>query len=139
MLKAYSIDALDAPKSTRNSDRAYEVAQNVNFFQVGFCNYKDLVVYKKKKSTSSVFVALEPVCNMRDAKSEKLFTQRTGLFSSRGSGPSWFKLYKVMNDWSTKEKASILKRIIGILCWCRSKQYPLFEIQSERGRRIQRF
>lgn len=98
VLKAYSIDALDAPKSTRNSDRAYEVAQNVNFFQVGFCNYKDLVVYKKKKSTSSVFVALEPVCNMRDAKSEKLFTQRTGLFSSRGSGPSWFKLYKVMND-----------------------------------------
>lgn len=115
VLKAYSIDALDSPKSTRNSDRAYEVAQNVNFFQVGFCNYKDLVVYKKKKSTSSVFVALEPVCNMRDAKSEKLFTQRTGLFSSRGSGPSWFKLYKEFYVGAEASNIHFLKSKVSVV------------------------
>ncbi|KAI8138328.1 CNH domain-containing protein [Fennellomyces sp. T-0311] len=117
VLKAYSIDALDAPaKSGRSSERSgHEVAQNVNFFQVGYCNNKDLVVYKKKKSTSSVFVAVEPICDLRDPKSEKLLTQRTGLFSRGTSSHSWFKTYKEFYVGAEASNIHFLKSKVSIV------------------------
>ncbi|KAI9253531.1 CNH domain-containing protein [Phascolomyces articulosus] len=116
VLKAYSIDALDTPKAGRAPDRSgHEVAQNVNFFQVGYCNGKDLVVYKKKKSTSSVFVAMEPICDLRDPRSERLLTQRTGLFSSRGSNHSWFKTYTEFYVGAEASNIHFLKSKVSVV------------------------
>ncbi|KAI9488223.1 CNH domain-containing protein [Zychaea mexicana] len=137
VLKAYSIDALDSPNSTRAPDRTgHEVAQNVNFFQVGYCNGKDLVVYKKKKSTSSVFVAVEPICDLRHPKSEKLLTQRTGLFSSRGSSHSWFKTYKEFYVGAEASNIHFLKSKVSVVVEARGFEIIDPENLAVGGRNI---
>jgi hypothetical protein len=94
-LKAYPIDALNSPTNIRSPERlAQEIAQHVSFFHVGYCNNKDLLVYKKKKNTSSTFSALEPICDLRDPRNERLLTQRTGFLGQR-SNTSWFRKYLV--------------------------------------------
>lgn len=54
-----------------------------------------MLVYKKKKNTSSVFVALEPFCDLRNPKNEKFLTVRPSLFNTRLDYLKWFKRYKV--------------------------------------------
>lgn len=96
-MRAYPIDVLDSKSNTKAIDRVeVEIATNVNFFQIGFCNGRDMLVFKKKKNTSSVFVALEPFCDLRDPKNDKLLTQRPSIFSNRPDYLRWFKKYKVM-------------------------------------------
>lgn len=92
-LRAYPLDSVKT--NTPTSGPSQELAQSVTFFQVGYCNNRHLVVYRRKKGTSSFFVALEPACDLRDPRNVKLLTQRTG-FLGRGSSHSWFKKYKVM-------------------------------------------
>lgn len=71
-----------------------ELGQHVNYFQVGVCNNRDLVIFKKKRNTSSTFTALQPAYDLRDPKNQKYITQKTGFMIGRGSNHSWFKKYK---------------------------------------------
>jgi hypothetical protein len=97
-LRAYPVDALDSKSNTRGTDRIeVEIAQHVNFFQIGLCNNRDMLVFKKKKNTTSVFTALEPFCDLRDPKNEKLLTHKPSLFSNRPDYLRWFKKYKVIS------------------------------------------
>jgi hypothetical protein len=105
-LKAYPIDALNSPTNIRSPERlAQEIAQHVSFFHVGYCNNKDLLVYKKKKNTSSTFSALEPICDLRDPRNERLLTQRTGFLGQR-SNTSWFRKYLV--SWRERKVLLLL-------------------------------
>lgn len=98
-LRAYPVDALDSKSNTRATDRIeVEIAQHVNFFQIGLCNNRDMLVFKKKKNTTSVFTALEPFCDLRDPKNEKLLTHKPSLFSNRPDYLRWFKKYKVSTN-----------------------------------------
>lgn len=104
-LRAYPIDVLDSKSNTKAIDRVQaEIATNVNFFQIGFCNGRDMLVFKKKKNTSSVFVSLEPFCDLRDPKNEKLLTYRPSLFG-KPDYLRWFKKYKVKKKKRKKEKS----------------------------------
>lgn len=96
-LKAYPLDMLNSPPDTKKAPErlGQELGQHVNFFQVGFCNNKDLVVFKKKKNTTSIFTCLEPIYDLRDPKNQKYITQKTGFMMSSRSNHSWFKKYKV--------------------------------------------
>jgi hypothetical protein len=99
-LRAYPVDALDSKSNTRAIDRIeVEIAQHVNFFQIGICNGRDMLVFKKKKNSASVFTALEPFCDLRDPKNEKLLTHRPSIFSNRPDYLRWFKKYKVKLHW----------------------------------------
>jgi hypothetical protein len=102
------VDALDSKNNTKAIDRIeMEIGQHVNFFQLGYCNGRDMLVYKKKKKTSSVFTALEPFCDLRDPRNEKLLTPRTSLFSNKPEYLRWFKKYKVKdNDVCCNSKLS---------------------------------
>ncbi len=112
------MDALDSKNNTKAIDRIeMEIGQHVNFFQLGYCNGRDMLVYKKKKKTSSVFTALEPFCDLRDPKNEKLLTPRTSLFSNKPEYLRWFKKYKASLFEMLIESNSFL----GLLYWSRSK------------------
>lgn len=93
----------------------------MHYFQVGFCNNKELVVYKKKKNTSSIFTSLEPILDLRDPKNQKYITQKTGFKLGNRSSHSWFKKYKVR--WSVCvcvfdiPNTLMLCFQLGILCW----------------------
>jgi hypothetical protein len=69
-----------------------EVAQNINYFQVGVCNGKELVVFKKKKNGSSIFTVLQPLYDLSDPKNEVCITYRR--FWSTGPSHPWFRVYK---------------------------------------------
>ncbi|KAG0184514.1 RHO1 GDP-GTP exchange protein 2 [Apophysomyces sp. BC1034] len=114
-LKAYAVDMISSSNNIRTDRLAQEVAQHVSFFQVGFCNNKDLLVYKKKKNTSSIFTALEPICDLRDPKNEKLLTQRTGFLGQR-STPSWFKKYKDFYVGADASNIHFLKQKLNVVC-----------------------
>jgi hypothetical protein len=133
-LRAYPVDALDSKSNTRAIDRIeVEIAQHVNFFQIGVCNGRAMLVFKKKRNTTSVFTALEPFCDLRDPKNEKLLTQRPSIFSNRPEYLRWFKKYKV--NYAALQISNQLTKPtfhLGILCWCRLYQYSFLEVQVER-------
>ncbi|KAF7730944.1 RHO1 GDP-GTP exchange protein 2 [Apophysomyces ossiformis] len=114
-LKAYAVDMISSANNIRTDRLAQEIAQHVSFFQVGYCNSKDLLVYKKKKNTSSIFTALEPICDLRDPKNEKLLTQRTGFLGQRSS-PSWFKKYKDFYVGADASNIHFLSKKLNIVC-----------------------
>lgn len=94
-LKAYPIDALNSPTNIRSPERlSQEIAQHVSFFHVGFCNGRDLLVYKKKKNTSSTFSAIEPMYDLRDPRNEGILQKKNGLLGQRANTP-WFKKFLV--------------------------------------------
>lgn len=95
--KAYPLDLVNSPIANGKSPErlGQELGQHVHFFQVGYCNNRELVVFKKKKNTSSIFTALEPVLDLRDPKNQKYITQKTGFMLGNRSNHSWFKKYKV--------------------------------------------
>ncbi|CAO3589804.1 unnamed protein product [Absidia cylindrospora] len=115
-LKAYPVDALNSPTNIRSPERlAQEIAQHVSFFHVGFCNNKDLLVYKKKKNTSSTFSALEPICDLRNPRNEKLLTQRTGFLGQR-SNVSWFRKYMDFYVGADATNLHFLKSKVNVVC-----------------------
>lgn len=95
-----------------------ELGQHVNFFQVGSINNKYLVVYKKKKNTSSIFTCVEPTLDLRDPKNQKYITQKTGFMRTSRSSYSWFKKYKVCVDMRDNDRQDLLTFYAGILCGC---------------------
>lgn len=95
-----------------------ELGQNVNFFQVGSVNNKYLVVYKKKKNTSSIFTCLEPIYDLRDPRNQKYITQKSGFMMGNRSSHSWFKKYKVNSIYYCKVQCT--HYCAGVLCWSRS-------------------
>ncbi|KAI9475977.1 MAG: CNH domain-containing protein [Benjaminiella poitrasii] len=116
-LKAYPVDALDSKSNTKAIDRIeVEIAQHVNFFQIGYCNGRDLLVFKKKKNTTSVFTALEPFCDLRDPKNEKLLTHRPSIFSNRADYLRWFKKYKDFYIGAEASNIHFLKAKLNIVC-----------------------
>ncbi|KAI7901525.1 CNH domain-containing protein [Cokeromyces recurvatus] len=116
-LKAYPVDALDSKSNTKAIDRVeVEIAQHVNFFQIGHCNGRDLLVFKKKKNTTSVFTALEPFCDLRDPKNEKLLTHRPSIFSNRAEYLRWFKKYKDFYIGAEASNIHFLKAKLNIVC-----------------------
>ncbi|KAL0135608.1 CNH domain-containing protein [Mucor lusitanicus] len=116
-LRAYPVDALDSKSNTRAIDRIeVEIAQHVNFFQIGFCNGRDMLVFKKKKNTTSVFTALEPFCDLRDPKNEKLLTHRPSIFSNRPDYLRWFKKYKDFYIGAEASNIHFLKAKLNIVC-----------------------
>ncbi|KAI9351655.1 CNH domain-containing protein [Pilaira anomala] len=116
-LRAYPIDVLDSKSNTKAIDRIEaEIATNVNFFQIGFCNGRDMLVYKKKKNTSSVFVALEPFCDLRNPKNEKFLTVRPSLFNTRLDYLKWFKRYKDFYIGADASNIHFLKAKLNIVC-----------------------
>ncbi|KAI8098132.1 CNH domain-containing protein [Gilbertella persicaria] len=116
-LKAYPIDTLDSRTNPRAIDRQeVEIAQHVNFFQVGFCNGRDMLVFKKKKNTTSVFTALEPFCDLRDPKNEKHLTHRPSIFSNRPDYLRWFKKYKDFYVGAEASNIHFLKAKLNIVC-----------------------
>ncbi|ORZ21220.1 CNH domain-domain-containing protein [Absidia repens] len=115
-LKAYPIDALNSPTNIKAPERlAQEIAQHVSFFHVGFCNNKDLLVYKKKKGASSTFSALEPLCDLRDSRNEKFLTQRTGFLGQR-SNTSWFRKYMDFYVGADATNIHFLKSKLNVVC-----------------------
>lgn len=133
-LRAYPVDALDSKSNTRAIDRIeVEIAQHVNFFQIGVCNGRDMLVFKKKKNSTSVFTAIEPFCNLRDSKNEKLLTHRPSIFSNRPDYLRWFKKYKVTFTLIEKRILCLNLFCSGLLCWRRLYQYSLLEVQVERS------
>ncbi|KAI8384468.1 CNH domain-containing protein [Radiomyces spectabilis] len=115
-LRAYPVDALNSPTNTKAPERlAQELAQHVSFFQEGFCNNRDLLVYKKKKNTSSVFTALQPICDLRDPKNHKYLTQRTGFLGQRSS-LSWFEKYKEFYVGADASNIHFLKAKLNVVC-----------------------
>lgn len=96
-LKAYPLDLLGMPcKNGKGPERlGQEIGQHIQFFQVGVCNNRNIVLFKKKKNTMSIFTCLEPLYDLRDAKNQKYITQKTGFLLSSRSSHSWFKKYKV--------------------------------------------
>ncbi|KAI9305392.1 CNH domain-containing protein [Cunninghamella echinulata] len=115
-LKAYPIDTLNSPTNIRAPERlSQELAQHVSFFHVGYCNNKDLLIYKKKKNASSVFSALEPICDLRDPRNERLLTQRTGFLGQR-SNQSWFKKYKDFYVGAEATNLHFLKSKLNVVC-----------------------
>lgn len=95
-MRAYPLDVLCSNTNTKGIDRLeMEIAQGVGFFQIGVCNNRDLLVYKRKKNTASVFMALEPTCNLRDSRNEKLLTKSTSFFGTKPDYSRWFKKYQV--------------------------------------------
>ncbi|KAI9275327.1 CNH domain-containing protein [Sporodiniella umbellata] len=116
-LRAYPVDLLDSKSNTKAIDRIeMEIGQHVNFFQLGFCNGRDMLVYKKKKKTSSVFTALEPFCDLRDSKNEKLLTPRTSLFSNKPEYLRWFKKYKDFYIGAEACNIHFLRAKLNIVC-----------------------
>ncbi|CEI88286.1 hypothetical protein RMCBS344292_02677 [Rhizopus microsporus] len=116
-LRAYPVDALDSKNNTKAIDRIeMEIGQHVNFFQLGYCNGRDMLVYKKKKKTSSVFTALEPFCDLRDPRNEKLLTPRTSLFSNKPEYLRWFKKYKDFYIGAEASNIHFLKAKLNIVC-----------------------
>lgn len=108
---------LDSKSNSKGIDRLeMEIGQHVNFFQLGYCNGRDMLVYKKKKKTSSVFTALEPCCDLRDPKNEKLLIPRSSLFNSKPDYLRWFKKYKV-NTSVGLVHTDIFFFLIGLLYW----------------------
>lgn len=120
-LKAYPLDLLNSPTASnaKSPERlGQELGQHVHFFQVGFCNNRELVVFKKKKNTSSIFTSLEPTLDLRDPKNQKYITQKTGFKLGNRSSHSWFKKYKVRALWLSPTRAHVLILVLGILCGC---------------------
>ncbi|KAI8341006.1 CNH domain-containing protein [Choanephora cucurbitarum] len=116
-LKAYPIDTLDSRTNPRAIDRQeVEIAQHVNFFQVGFCNGRDMLVFKKKKNTTSVFTALEPFCDLRDPRNEKHLTHRPSIFNNRPDYLRWFKKYKDFYVGAEASNLHFLKTKLNIVC-----------------------
>lgn len=72
-----------------------ELGQHIHFFQVGICSGKLLVVYKKKKNTSSIFTALEPLYDLSEPKNQKYISQTRTFMLGHRSNHAWFKKYKV--------------------------------------------
>lgn len=99
-LKAYPLDSLNNPTMNGKAPErlGQELGQHVNYFQVGVCNNKDLVVFKKKKNTTSIFTALEPLYDLRNPKNQKYITQKAGFMMGRKSNHSWFKKYNVRHQ-----------------------------------------
>jgi hypothetical protein len=88
-LKAYPLNLLDA--SLANAEYlGQELDHNVDYFQVGICNKKDLVVFKKKDGVRSIFTASEPLYDFHDPKNKK-YAKRSVWKRDH----PWFKIYKV--------------------------------------------
>ncbi|KAK4519118.1 uncharacterized protein ATC70_009349 [Mucor velutinosus] len=118
-LKAYPLDVLNSPtaSNTKSPERlGQELGQHVHFFQVGFCNNKELVVFKKKKNTSSIFTSLEPTLDLRDPKNQKYITQKTGFKLGNRSSHSWFKKYKEFYVGAESSNVHFLKSKLLIVC-----------------------
>ncbi|CEP19085.1 hypothetical protein [Parasitella parasitica] len=116
-LRAYPVDVLDSKSNTRAIDRVeVEIARDVNFFQIGFCNSRDMLVYKKKKNTTSVFTALEPLCDLRDPRNEELLTHKSSIFNNRPAFLRWFKKYKDFYIGAEASNIHFLKTKLNIVC-----------------------
>ncbi|CAO3703395.1 unnamed protein product [Rhizopus stolonifer] len=116
-LRAYPIDMMDSKSNSKGIDRLeMEIGQHVNFFQLGYCNGRDMLVYKKKKNTSSMFTALEPCCDLRDPKNEKLLTPRSSLFSNKPDYLRWFKKYKDFCIGAEACNIHFLRAKLNIVC-----------------------
>ncbi|KAL9560055.1 hypothetical protein MBANPS3_000120 [Mucor bainieri] len=118
-LKAYPLDLLNSPtaSNTKSPERlGQELGQHVHFFQVGFCNNKELVVFKKKKNTSSIFSSLEPTLDLRDPRNQKYITQKTGFKLGNRSSHSWFKKYKEFYVGAESSNIHFLKSKLLIVC-----------------------
>ncbi|ORX47229.1 hypothetical protein DM01DRAFT_1339245 [Hesseltinella vesiculosa] len=91
ILRAYPLDPLNDPTNIRSPDRlCEEVDKGVNFFSVGICNQKHLLLYKKRSSTDSLFVSLEPKCDLRSNLNESMKSNKKGLSVFGRSNNSWF-------------------------------------------------
>ncbi|KAI8973277.1 CNH domain-containing protein [Mycotypha africana] len=118
-LKAYPLDLIDSSPSngkTSLEKLGQEIAQHVHFFQVGHCNDKDLVLFKKKKNTSSIFTALEPLYDLRDPKNQKYIGQKPGFKLTNRSNHSWFKKYKEFYVGAESSNVHFLKSKLLIVC-----------------------
>ncbi|KAI7887930.1 CNH domain-containing protein [Mucor mucedo] len=118
-LKAYPLDRLDCPTAAKGKSPerlGQELGQHVHFFQVGFCNGKDLVIFKKKKNTMSIFTCLEPIYDLRDPKNEKYITQKTGFLMTSRSSHAWFKKYKEFYVGAEATNIHFLKSKLLIVC-----------------------
>ncbi|KAI8637500.1 CNH domain-containing protein [Parasitella parasitica] len=118
-LKAYPLDLLNtstAFNAKSPKKLGQELGQHVHFFQVGVCNNKELVVFKKKKNTSSVFTSLEPHLDLRDPKNHKYLVQKTGFMIGNRSSHSWFKKYKEFYIGAESTNVHFLKSKLLIVC-----------------------
>ncbi|KAL0142361.1 CNH domain-containing protein [Mucor lusitanicus] len=114
-LKAYPLDLLNSPTASnaKSPERlGQELGQHVHFFQVGFCNNRELV----KKNTSSIFTSLEPTLDLRDPKNQKYITQKTGFKLGNRSSHSWFKKYKEFYVGAESSNVHFLKSKLLIVC-----------------------
>ncbi|KAI8062119.1 CNH domain-containing protein [Gongronella butleri] len=96
MLYAYPLDALNDRTNIKAPERLREeVDKGVNFFAVGMCNNKHLLVYKKRNATDSLFVAMEPKADVRDSRNDHARSGRRNLFGR--SNQSLFRKEKDFN------------------------------------------
>ncbi|KAI8888823.1 hypothetical protein K501DRAFT_135274, partial [Backusella circina FSU 941] len=116
-LKAYPLDLLKPSLDTKAQARlGQEIGQHIHFFQVGICSGKLLVVYKKKKNTSSIFTALEPLYDLSDPKNQKYITQTRTFMLGHRSNHAWFKKYKEFYIGTEASNLHFLKSKLLIVC-----------------------
>ncbi|CEI92519.1 hypothetical protein RMCBS344292_06775 [Rhizopus microsporus] len=114
-LKAYPIDLLMS--NGKSPDKLGQtLGQHIHFFQIGMCNNRHLVVYKKKKNTSSIFTCLEPLYDLRDSKNQKYITPKTGFKLGGRSHHAWFKKYKEFYVGAEASRIQFLKSKFLIVC-----------------------
>ncbi|KAI8380251.1 CNH domain-containing protein [Blakeslea trispora] len=117
-LKAYPLDSLD---SVNTSGKPFErlgqeLAQHVYYFQAGVCNNRDLLIYKKKKNTSSVFTALEPLYDLRDPRNQKYIVPKAGFMMGSRLSHAWFKKYKEFYVGAESSNIQFLKSKLLVVC-----------------------
>lgn len=95
-LQAYPLDTLTSKKNIKAPDRlVQEIADHVQFFEVGICNGMELLVYARQKTLSTSFVVLKPTTEEPVQPEEHRWSGVRHFFRHSGSTCSWFEVYKV--------------------------------------------
>jgi CNH domain len=111
VLWAYPIDALT---SSQFANTRQKIKDSINYFNVGVCNSKTLIVPMKKRNTMSTFKAYEPVCgDIRDVL--KHSNNAKTMFGNRAT-KEWVKVYKEFYVGADSTSVQFLRARIVVVC-----------------------
>ncbi|OZJ06270.1 hypothetical protein BZG36_00791 [Bifiguratus adelaidae] len=111
VLWAYPIDALI---SSQFANTRQKIKDSINYFNVGVCNNKTLIVPMKKRNTMSTFKAYEPVCgDVRDVL--KHSNNAKTMFGNRAT-KEWVKVYKEFYVGADSTSVQFLRARIVVVC-----------------------
>jgi len=127
-LLAYHIEALvpptQQPTTVSQAPQRLNGNKEVQFFSVGNVLGRTLVIYMRKRGTSSHFHALEPIVDKINERAREP-TGRFGLF--RSHKPEWFRPYKEFTLPHESFDLIFLKAKIAVLC---TKGFEIMDINK---------